>query len=303
MLAGTLVALMVSGGALVLLFAERRSEKASVARLPLQTVASTIAMQFFVIGVMLLFGQVLWAWWPSDAIGRTTWFQPLFFGLRFVAYYLALVLTVVSFKSKTGFAERFLFAPLLLVVASYDLVVGIHPPAPFWLGTLVWVPLISFGIATAASLALLIVRLLERTGAVRDDPSAAVGWLQRCAFVAALVAIVGIAGVVTVVATSDVAAAWRTHGDGVWRVWSIACVVLLALGCAMVGSANRARQTLGAIFVLLSFAIVACVAILPATLHSSTGIGISAVGGLAAGLAAPAFGLIAALNKVPYPQA
>ena len=299
MLAGTLVAFMVSGGALVLLFLQRRSRQAALAEFPLQSVASTIAVQFFVIAVMLLYGHVLWAWWPSDALNKTTWFSPLFFGIRLVAYYLVLVLTVVSFKQKGGIAERFLIAPVVLVGASYDLVIGMHPPAPFWLGTLVWLPLISFGVAGAAAVALAVVALLKRTGAVAGDPAEATRWLGRRMLLASIVALVSAGIAVALIGAMDVAAAWRPHGAGMWRTWLIIAAVLVALACAMLVAPNPTRLVVGAIFVMLAFAIVAFVAILPATLHSSTGIGVYALGGFAAGIAAPAFGLIAAINRLP----
>ena len=131
--AGVLVVFMLAAGALILLFQQRKAVGTEPARIPLETITAAAAAEYFVIGVILLYGRVVWqSWWPAESGARTTWFQPVFFGARVVVYYFALVFSVHSLKKRDGAPERLLLAPMVMVVASYDFIIGMHSPAPFW---------------------------------------------------------------------------------------------------------------------------------------------------------------------------
>ena len=154
-----------------------------------------------------------------------------------------------------------------------------------------WLPLISFGVAGAAGLALLLLAALQRTGAVTGTTDAARTWLVRRLLGGSLVALASTGIAIAVLANVDVAAAWRQHADGVWIIWLAIAGGFVVIACLLLASPTRARSYVAATLVVAAFSIVALVAILPATAHASRiGIGLFAIGGFAGALAGPGFG-------------
>jgi hypothetical protein len=297
--AGILVTYVVASGALVLLYALRKRQ-VPAANTALGVVVGSATGVFFVIGVVLLYGQVVWgAWWPS--LHDSVWWQRVFFALRFVAYFAALVFAFTTLKKKALAPERFLLVPVMMAVACYDIVVGLHAPAPFWIGPFVSLPLLALGVAAAAGLGAILSSLLVRTEVVTDSAhEETLRWLRRCVLIASLVSLVLLGAAAGVFATVGAVAEWKLHAHGIWKMWLAIGGGLLVLACITSLQPPTTGRVAGAgILALLALIVISLVAILPVTAHSdSFGIGGYALGGLAGGLAGPMFAAIAALNRL-----
>jgi hypothetical protein len=285
---GILVGYVVASGALVLLYALRNRE-ALATKTALGVVVGSATGLFFVIAVVLLYGQPVWvSWWPS--LSDSIWWERIFFSIRFAAYFIALVVAYTTLRKKKRSPERLLLVPVMMVLVSYDIVVGLHAPAKFWVGTFVALPLLSLG-----------VKLLLRTETVVDSAhDEHLRWLRRCILLASLASLALLGAAVGVFASVGDVADWKVHAHGVWKIWLGVGGGLLVLACiTSLQPATPGRVAGAGILALLALAVIAFVAILPMTAHSeSFGIGGYALGGFAGGIAGPLFAAIAVLNKL-----
>ncbi|MFN0246645.1 MAG: hypothetical protein ACKV2T_07035 [Kofleriaceae bacterium] len=296
---GILVGYVVASGALVLLYALRTRE-ALATKTALGVVVGSATGLFFVIAVVLLYGQPVWiSWWPS--LSDSIWWERVFFSFRFAAYFIALVVAYTTLRKKKQAPERLLLVPVMMVLVSYDIIVGLHAPAKFWVGTFVALPLLALGVAAAAGLGAVVSRLLLRTETVVDSAhDEHLRWLRRCILLASLASLALLGAAVGVFASVGDVADWKVHAHGVWKIWLGVGGGLLVLACiASLQPATPGRVAGSGILALLALAVITFVAILPMTAHSeSFGIGGYALGGFAGGIAGPLFAAIAVLNRL-----
>lgn len=288
LLAGSLVAFFTSAGTLGLsYFVPLRP----ASRRALDLAATLVIGTFFVLLILWAFGRYVWPlWWPKDAPFTSWWFQKWFFVPRVIVYFFLLIGAIVAHGREETLSPRILLAPLLMIMVTFDMLIG---PAPFWIATLVWVPLICLGAASGGAFAIVMTRLLHHGGEITDADEVA-RRLAKATLRAALLGLVGLGIVLAVGYTVTQAAGFRVLVEGDVRVLTFASVGALAVACGLLAAR---RSSLGAVILLAGYLAFMTALMVPRPTDPY------ALAGVLGAIMGPLFGLATKLGaRMPAPR-